>query len=441
MSLKFDQSQQFYATASNYLAGGVSSNFRYIGYGESPVPLFYAGGKGARITDVDSNVYIDYALANGPIILGHAPDTVLDKVATTLSTGQLFAGQTELEVELARKLVEIIPCADLIRFASSGTEAMQAAVRLARATTGRSKIVKFEGHYHGWTDNVFVSVHPDLADAGSESSPLSVAQTPGQSIGALNDIITLPWNNLELLTRVLQDRSSEIAGIVMEPINCNTGAIMPRPGFLEGVRELTQRHGVVLIFDEVITGFRVALDGAQGMLKVTPDLAVFAKALAGGFPLAVLAGKKHIMELLHTRSVMHGGTYNANVMSVAAGLATIEALQSNNGEAYQQMESLGAKLMKGLKSIASNYGTNLLIQGVGSVFHPIFGTGDPVYSYRDYLKGDNELKNQFYAKLQSAGTRVTARGTWFLSTAHTDDDINETLAHVEKAWSALRNDA
>ena len=248
MSLKFDQSQQFYATASNYLAGGVSSNFRYIGYGESPVPLFYAGGKGARITDVDGNVYIDYALANGPIILGHAPDTVLNKVATTLSTGQLFAGQTELEVELARKLVEIIPCADLIRFASSGTEAMQAAVRLARATTGRSKIVKFEGHYHGWTDNVFVSVHPNLADAGSESCPLSVAQTPGQSIGALNDIITLPWNNLELLTRVLQERSSEIAGIVMEPINCNTGAIMPRPGFLEGVRELTQRHGIVLNF-------------------------------------------------------------------------------------------------------------------------------------------------------------------------------------------------
>ncbi len=440
MSLKFDQSQQRYEVGRKYLAGGVSSNFRYIGYGESPVPLFYTGGKGARITDVDGNVYIDYALANGPIILGHAPDAVLDKVAATLSTGQLFAGQTDIEVELARKLVEIIPCAERVRFASSGTEAIQAAVRLARAATGRSKIVKFEGHYHGWTDNVFVSVNPSIDEAGPESNPVSVAQTPGQSIGALSDVITLPWNNLELLASVLQQRAEQIAGIVMEPINCNTGAIMPRPGYLERVRKLTEQYGIVLIFDEVITGFRVALDGAQGMLGVTPDLAIFAKALAGGFPLAALAGKRTIMELLQTRSVMHGGTYNANVMSVAAGLATVECLQSNNGEAYRQMETHGSKLMEGLQSLALKYGKDISIQGIGSVFHPIFGNREPVHSYRDYLKGDNALKNQFYAKLQSAGTRVTARGTWFLSTAHSEDDIDETLDHVDQTWRTLSND-
>lgn len=440
MSLNFDRSQDLYTVGRRYLAGGVSSNFRYIGYGESPVPLFYTGGQGARITDVDGNEYIDYALANGPIILGHAPDLVLKKVAETLSAGQLFAGQTEIELELARKLVEIIPCAERVRFASSGTEAIQAAIRLARAATGRTKIVKFEGHYHGWTDNVFVSVHPPIEEAGLESNPASVAQTPGQSIGALNDIITLPWNNLDRLAQVLQERTSEIAGIVMEPINCNTGAIMPRPGYLEGVRELTEQYGTVLIFDEVITGFRVGLKGAQGMLGVTPDLAIFAKALAGGFPLAALAGKSAIMELLETRSVMHGGTYNANVMCVAAGLATIEYLQSNNGEAYQIMESRGRKLMDGLESLARKFGKIMSVQGIGSVFHPIFGTRDPVYSYRDYLQGDNALKNQFYAKLQSAGSRVTARGTWFLSTAHSDDDIEATLEHADRTWRTLTNE-
>ncbi len=440
MDVKFDQSKKLYTTARDYLAGGVSSNFRYIGYGESPVPLFYSGGKGSKITDLDGNVYIDYALANGPIILGHAPDAVLERVRDTLFMGQLFAGQTEYEVELASKLVDIIPCAELVRFASSGTEAIQAAVRLARAATNRAKIIKFEGHYHGWTDNVFVSVHPSLADAGPESRPNSVAQTPGQSIGTLNDIITLPWNDLERFASVVQQQADEIAGVIMEPINCNTGAIFPKPGYLEGVRKLTEEHQIVLIFDEVISGFRVALNGAQGMLGVTPDLAIFAKALAAGFPLAAIVGKKEIMELLHTRSVMHGGTYNANVMSVVAGLATIDALQSNSGAAIHQMDELGKTLIEGLLSLARKYHQDMSIQGTGSVFHPIFGDIGPVTNYRDYLKMDNVLKNSFYAKLQSAGTRVTARGTWFLSTAHTADDIEKSLQHADLAWRELSNE-
>ncbi len=441
MNLNYDQSKKLYSAAGNCLAGGVSSNFRYLGYGESPCPLFYSGGNGSRINDVDGNVYIDYALANGPIILGHAPEVVLDEVKATLSMGQLFAGQTEYELELAQKLVEIIPCAELVRFASSGTEAIQAAVRLARAATERMKIIKFEGHYHGWTDNVFISVNPPLKDAGPEFQPISVAQTPGQSIGALDDIITLPWNDLDRLAQVLRERSSEIAGVVMEPINCNTGAILPLPGYLEGVRELTERYNVVLIFDEVITGFRVALNGAQGLLGVSPDLAIFAKALAAGFPLAALTGKKEIMELLHTRSVMHGGTYNANVMSVVAGLKTIESLQADGGAVYRQMEAVGGQLMNGLQSLAGKYGEPMTVQGLGSVFHPIFGDlGRPVTRYRDYLNTDGERKNRFYAKLHGAGSRVTARGTWFLSTAHSTDDIEETLEHAEWALNRLTDE-
>ena len=440
MSCRFERSKQLFEFGSRYLSGGVSSNFRYAGYGESPVPLYYAKGEGSRLIDVDGNVYIDYALANGPIILGHAPKPVLDAVIDTISDGQLFAGQTELEAHLAKKLVEIVPCAELTRFASSGTEAIQVAIRLARAFTGRSKIIKFEGHYHGWTDNVFISVQPPLDQAGDERSPASVAQTPGQSIRALDDVITLPWNDLDLLVQVLRTRRDEIAGVVMEPINCNTGAIMPLPGYLEGVREATYESGTVLIFDEVITGFRVALAGAQGLLGVTPDLAIFAKALAGGFPLAALAGKREIMDLLHTGPVMHGGTYNANVVVVAAGLATLAELERDDGAAYHHMNRLGNQLMEGLQKISYRYKQQLRVPGLGTVFHPLFDTSDSISNYRQFASLDKSKKNRFYAKLQSAGTRVTARGTWFLSTAHSESDIEETLEHAEKAMRSTVNE-
>ena len=440
MTLSFEKSKALYEHGCQYLAGGVSSNFRYLGYGESPVPLYYEKGESSRITDVDGNVYIDYALANGPIILGHAPQKVLDAVTRTLSKGQLFAGQTELEVRLAQKIVDIVPCAELVRFASSGTEAIQAAVRLARAHTGRSKIVKFEGHYHGWTDNVFVSVHPNFDDAGDESCPNSVAQTPGQSPRALEDIITLPWNRLDIFESVIRDKKQEIAGVVMEPINCNTGAIFPLPGYLERVREITRQHGIVLIFDEVITGFRVALDGAQGLLGVVPDIAIFAKALAAGFPLAAIAGRHEIMELLQSRQVMHGGTYNANVVSVAAGLATIEALEADDGEAYRRMNAVGTKLMAGLINLSDKHGYDLLAQGTPSVFHLLPYTIESIRSYRQFLALDTGFRNRFYAMLQSAGTRVTARGTWFLSTAHSNDDIDETLEHADFVMRKMKND-
>ena len=234
MKRSFKRSEQLFAVGSQYLSGGVSSNFRYQGYGESPVPLYYSKGQGCRLTDADGNVCIDYALGNGPVILGHAPETVLAAVTDTLSMGQLFAGQTELEVQLAKKIADIVPCAELVRFASSGTEAIQAAVRLARAYAERSKIIKFEGHYHGWTDNVFVSVNPPLDQAGDESRPNSVSQTPGQSIRALEDLITLPWNNLDVLTQVVKARHAEVAGIIMEPMNCNTGGDSSRTGVLGG---------------------------------------------------------------------------------------------------------------------------------------------------------------------------------------------------------------
>ena len=435
--MDYSNSVALYERAKEHLGGGVSSNFRYAGYGESPVPLFYAKGSGSRLTDVDGNVYIDYALANGPAILGHAPPPVLEAVTRSLATGQLFAGQHALELELARRLTGIVPCAELVRFASSGSEAVQAALRLARAHTGRRKIVKFEGHYHGWLDNIFMSVAPSPNEAGPASAPVAVSHTPGQPESVLGDVMVLPWNDIDTFAEALRAYRDEIAGVIMEPILCNTGALRPRPGYLEGVRELCTEHGVVLIFDEVITGFRVALQGAQGLLGVTPDLAVFAKALAAGFPLAAVVGRHDMMDQVGAGGVMHGGTYNANVMSVAAGLATLEALSRDDGQAYRDMHRRGERLMEELPAIARRHGEEVRVFGVGPAFHVAF-TGDAdVHDYRAFSRIDGTRRDRFNARLHSEGVRVTARGTWFLSAAHSDEDIEESLAAAERAFPVL----
>ena len=433
----FTNSKSLFERARQHLAGGVSSNFRYAGYGESPVPLFYTGGAGSKLTDADGNTYIDYALANGPAILGHAPAPVLEAVQQTLAMGQLFAGQHELELALAQRFTELVPCAERVRFASSGSEAVHAALRLARAHTGRAKIIKFEGHYHGWFDNIFISVAPSPSEAGPQSAPVAVSHTPGQPSSVLGDVVVLPWNDLDRFAATVREHGDDIAGVIMEPILCNTGAIRPLPGYLEGVREITADNGIVLVFDEVITGFRVALDGAQGLLGVTPDLAVFAKALAAGFPLAALAGRRDIMEQVDSGGVMHGGTYNANVMCIAAGYATLEELSRDEGKAYREMNARGQRLMQGLGELGRRHGHDMLVQGCGPVFHPAFTDETDIVDYRSFQRTDADKRNRFCAKLQSEGVRVTARGAWFMSTAHDDADIEASLEAADRAFTAI----
>jgi len=436
--MAYTRSEELYETAKTCLAGGVSSNFRYAGYGASPVPLFYERGEGARLYDVDGNVYIDYAGANGPLILGHAPKAVLDAVRDTLDLGQLYAGQHRLEIELAQLICKLVPCAELVRFASSGSEADQVASRLARAWTGRSKIIKFEGHYHGWFDNLFISVAPPPNEAGPESAPLRVAQTPGQSLHAMEDTVILPWNDIDIFKSFITEIDDDVAGVIMEPILCNTGCIVPRPGYLEAVREITRERGIVLIFDEVITGFRVGLGGAQELLGITPDLAVFAKAVAAGFPLAVLAGSREIMELLQSRNVMHGGTYNSNVMTTAAGIAALQELSRDDGRLMHEMDRRGRSLKQGLQELAKKHDEQMLLQGFGAVFHPAFTDREQITSYRDFVATDTDKRMKFSTALHEAGVRVTARGTWFLSTAHTDEDIDITLEAADRAFHQLK---
>ncbi|HEX2034410.1 MAG TPA: aspartate aminotransferase family protein [Chloroflexota bacterium] len=430
----YAESISLYDEARAFLAGGVSSNFRL---GGQPAPLFFERAAGAWLYDVDGNRYVDYALGMGPNILGHAPAGVTAAVAASLSQGQLFAGQHRAELELARRLRQLVPCAELVRFGLSGSEMVQAALRLARAATGRPLVVKFEGHYHGWFDTILVSVHPPLDQAGPPERPTRHLPSAGQSHAAAQDVAVLPWNDLQAVARLLESRGGETAALIMEPILCNTGVILPRPGYLEGVRALCDRHGVVLIFDEVITGFRAGLGGAQGRLGVTPDLAVFAKAMGGGFPIAALAGRRALMELTGNGSVLHGGTYNSNTVSVAAALAVIDELAAEGGQVYRAMEAQGLRLMEGLRELAGRAGVPLLVQGLGTVFNTAFGnTGadqPEVSDYRSYQQTDLHRQRVFLRALQDHGVRVTARGTWFLSAAHGEAEIETTLAATGRA--------
>lgn len=418
-----DKSQALWERSRQSLAGGVSSNVR-----ATSQPLYFERGEGSRLFDVDGNSYIDYTLGQGPMILGHTPRPVIQAVQHAMRSGQLYAGQHELEIKLSEKLQQFIPCAEMVRYSNSGSEIVQAALRLARAYTGRQKIVKFEGHYHGWFDNVLISVHPPLEMAGPRERPHPVPGSAGQATSVLADVIVLPWNDLEVFSAVVAQQADEIAAVIMEPIMCNTGCILPRPGYLEGVRELCARYGIVLIFDEIITGFRVGLSGAQGYLGVTPDLATFGKAMAGGFPISCLAGKRELMKLIARRQVNHSGTFNSNVISMAAAWATLAELERDEGQVYQRLYELGRQLMVGLLDLAQRQGTKVLVQGVGPMFHLAFTEQESIVDYRTFLTAwDQDRYQRFADLLLDKGVRVLRRGLWYLSAAHTAEDIETTL--------------
>lgn len=418
--------------ARRVLPGGVSSNFRYHAM---PVPLAIERGEGAYVFDADGNRYIDFILGNGPAILGHSPTAVLEAVRESLGKGQTFAAVHPEEVALAEYLTEILPCAEQLRFDVSGTQGDHIALRLARAKTGRQRIVKFEGQYHGWADDIMGSVGPALNQAGPREAPLAVPQSRGQS-GLASELLVLPFNDTALLDQALSRHGKEIAAIILEPIACNAGVIEPEPGYLQEMRRLCDRHGVVLIFDEVITGFRAALGGAQQRYGVTPDLAVFAKAAAGGFPLSIVAGKAEIMQEL-TEGVVHGGTYNAVTCAIAACRATVESLAADDCAALKAMEARGQSLMQGLMALGRTIGLPLHCQGIGTIFTTVFTESPPILDYRAYKGSDEVLRLAFVEALQQRGVRTTPRGTWFLSTVLSDADVEETLAAAKRALECV----
>lgn len=428
------ESRRLYEESRRYLAGGVSTGVRRP---MRPFPLFFERGEGPYVFDVDGNRYVDFTLGWGPLVHGHCHPEIVREVESVLRRGSTFGAQHRLEVEVARRLTRLIPCADLVCFSNTGTEAVMVALRLARAFTGKSRIIKFEGHYHGWSDGVYVSYAPSRDQAGAADSPCLVAGTPGMSRRALADVLVAPWNDLDALDRILHANQDEVAAIIMEPYAFNTGVVFPQPGYIEGVRRLADKYGAVLVFDEVITGFRVGLESAQGRLGVLPDLAVFGKAVAGGFPLSVIAGRRPIMELVESGKVSHAGTFNGNPVVTAAAKASLGLLSANDGEVYGCLEALGQRLAAGLREAGEQAGVPVLVNQVGSVAYMHITTLERTVDYRDTFECDHARYLTFTELLTLSGVFTTWRGLWYLSTVHTERDIDEAVNAARKALSTL----
>ncbi len=419
----YSKSADLLSRAKKVLAGGVSSEFRKYNH---PHAIFYTHGEGSRVFDVDGNAYLDFTLSQGPLILGHSHPHVLKSVNDYSEQGQLFAGQHIKEIELAETLNRIIPSAELMRFCLDGSEAVQTAFRVARAKTGKQKFLRFEGHYHGWLDNVAWGISAPSADAlGSRENPTVYPWTAGLPDHARDEFIILPWNDLELVKSTLAKHSDELAAIITEPIMCNSGCILPEEGFLAGLRELCDQYGIALIFDEVITGFRMSLGGSQVYYGITPDMSIFAKAMGSGYPISAIVGKREWIGLIEDAKVIHAGTMNSSNPTIAAALSTIEVLEKENP--YERMFRLGNKLMDGLRKAAAENNLNLLVQGPGPMFNIAFTDLKKAKDYRDTLSFDKAKLGKFIAAMHDRKVRVIGRGLWYISAAHTDEDIDHAI--------------
>ncbi len=434
---RYDKSASLLERSKKVLAGGVSSEFRKYNH---PHAIFYTEGKGSRIRDVDGNEYLDYTLSQGPLILGHSHPKVLQAVNDYSQQGQLFAGQHIKEIELAEKLSKLIPSAELLRFCLDGSEAVHTAFRVARAKTGRQKFLRFEGHYHGWLDNVVWGIStPSVSSLGSREHPEVFPWTGGLPERVRDEFMILPWNDLELLKKTVNEHYHELAAIITEPIMCNNGCIIPAAGFLEGMREICTEYGIGLIFDEVITGFRASLGGAQQYYNITPDLSIFAKAMGSGYPISAITGKKEWMKLIEDATVIHAGTMNAGNPTVAAALATIEILETE--KPYERMFYLGKKLMHGLQEAALENGHSLLVQGLGPMFHTGFTDLHEAKDYRDTLNFDKVTLNKFISAMHDRNIRIIGRGLWYISAAHTETDIDHTIKIAREVLNNLSNES
>jgi glutamate-1-semialdehyde 2,1-aminomutase len=421
MSRKTDRSKELFEQAKKMFVGGVASALHKSEH--EAYPIYIDRGEGSRVYDVDGNEYIDYMGGYGPIILGYGSPTIEEAIIHQLRKGTLFAGPTESLNRVSEKITTIVPCADLITYQNTGTEAVMLALRIARAFTGKDKIVKFEGHYHGWSDEEMISIETSsLKMMGPRNRPWKTFGSAGQTEKAAQDIIVLPWNDLDLVDKVLKRNGHEIAAVITEPVMCNCEVVFPEANFLKGLREITTRNEVLLIFDEVITGFRLALGGAQEYYGVTPDLCTLGKAVAGGFPLSIVAGKKEIMESgVHIR-----GTFNANPLSVAACMATIKELERPG--IYDQLNRLTNKITAGILDIAKKQNKIVYCDHIGSIWQISFGIHERMKDYRDNFKVDKMKYQRFRKGCFERGIRLhPSRGRQYISVAHTEDDIDRTL--------------
>ncbi len=419
-----ESSQRLFERAKKVLVGGVNSPVRAM----KPYPFFTAKGEGCRLYDVEGKSYIDYCLAYGPLILGHANPKVIKAVGKQLEWGSVYGTPTELEVELASEVIEAVPCAEMVRFVNTGTEATMAAIRLARGYTGRKKILKFEGAFHGAHDYVLVK-------AGSGATTHSVPTSAGVPEETTSNTILAPFNNEAVIEEILS--SGEIACVILEPVIGNAGCILPKKGYLDFLRKATKNSGTLLTFDEVITGFRLAYGGAQEYYNVTPDVTTLGKILGGGLPLgAIVAGREIMENFSPVGRVYQAGTFNGNPLSMAAGLATLRELKE--GRVYKKVNAYAAKMTKGLTEIAEDAGVPAKVYGVASMFQ-MYLTKEEVVDYSTALEADAEKFLKFQRGLLSKGVFFppSQYECNFVSQAHGDEELEYTLRSTEEVLRSI----
>jgi glutamate-1-semialdehyde 2,1-aminomutase len=416
-------SDELFDRARRVIPGGVDSPVRAFG-AVGGTPRFVANGAGAYVTDVDGNRYVDFVQSWGANLFGHACPEIVDAATAVAHLGTSFGATTELEVRLAERIVDLVPSVEMVRLVSSGTEAAMSAIRLARGATGRSAIVKFEGCYHGHSDTLLAR------GAGSGVATFGVPGSPGVTEGAARDTLVVPYNDADAVRELFRERGSEIAALIVEPVAANMGVVPPEDGFLQTLRELTAASGALLVFDEVITGFRLGLGGAQAMYAVEPDLTVLGKIMGGGFPCAAFGGRREVMELLSPLGpVYQAGTLSGNPVAVSAGLAALELAESR--DPYPGLVAAAERLCAGLSEAFSRAGIEHTINCAASMFSVFFSPG-PVRRFPDASAADHARYAALFHHLLDRGVSLPPSGyeLWTLTTAHGDEELDRTIDAV-----------
>jgi glutamate-1-semialdehyde 2,1-aminomutase len=421
-------SEKLFARAIEMIPGGVNSPVRAF-RGVGGTPLFIKSAKGATITDVDGNTYIDYVGSWGPMILGHADEEVVAALREVAENGTSFGAPTELEVELAQEVIDAVPSIEMVRMVSSGTEATMSAIRLARGVTGRTRIVKFEGCYHGHGDSLLVK-------AGSGVATLGLPDSPGVPAGLAENTITLPYNDAQALEQAFE-KHDDIAAVIIEPVVGNMGCVPPREGYLEAVRAVTSKHGALLIFDEVMTGFRLARGGAQELYGIRPDITTLGKIIGGGLPVGAYGGSRDIMNhVAPAGPVYQAGTLSGNPLSMTAGLVTLRRLRDKT--VYATLENSSRRLCDGLAQAARDAGIATITNRAGSMWTSFF-TSDPVLDWNSANKCDRAIYGRFFHAMLEAGVYLAPSQfeAAFVSLAHTDDIVEQTIEAARQALTKI----
>ena len=424
MSIQGKKTSALFKKALDVMPYGVNSNFRYWGDDDT---IIATRGEGTYLWDADEKRYIDYRLGFGPVILGHGHPTVVKRVQEAIQDGTVFAWTTPYEIDLCERITRMCNV-DKVRLTNTGTEATMHALRIARARAGREKFIKFEGQYHGMADYfMFSTASANPAALGSKRSPINVQATSGIPKGINQYVINLPYNDFERLEETITAQWGDIAAIFVEPMLGNSAGVMPKPGYLKKMRELCSKYGIVLVFDEVKTGFRMANGGAQEYFGIQADLVTYAKALGNGFPIAAIAGKEEVMMTIEPGHMAHGGTYSGNVVGTVAAIATLEILE--NEPIIDTINKRGKALMTGIDEILTEADIPHALPGVPSMFGIVMGVEEEPQDFREYFQGDGELYENLALELIQRGVQPDgdAREPWFLCAALSEEDVNETL--------------